>query len=1326
MFCLCGGGGRKDKTRKDFVAAVPGFDQGIAVDHGSTSGNSTPQHGREYSVAAVEGGRQDLVHENAPPPYPEARNGRGVEKRPSSPPKSSECTAAIPSDQKGPMSMLAPPEDSLYSDPYMRDHDAASQRPGWMDQSYSQHKPDLVVAESQAQLDSYPNPSRPGLNNTRSVRPGWMVQSEGVNARSVRPGWIDETESLAAQSVRPSWIDDTESVAGQSVRPGWIDDTRSVSAQSIQPGWTDDTESESAQSVRPGWIDDTGSVAGQSVRPGWLGDTESVAAQSVRPGWMDDTESVAGQSVRPGWIDDTESVAGQSVRPGWMDDTESVAAQSVRPGWIDDTGSVAGQSVRPGWMDDTESVAAQSVRRGWTDDTGSVAAQSIRPGWMDGNGPGVGNTEPNAFDASQTAVDESESFRPGWIHDDARSQRPGWFEGAAAASVKGQPWCVSPKASLEKCPASPETTRGGQSSSEGAERPRSELADSPKNTASDGMTATSNVSRIAHNNGDGVDSEINNDRLLELILDTDEKEAIRRKNNEGLRSTERARRVFLSSPPEGIRKEVDELSKQQAPRQETSEGAKFRIVRSKTMPTAENVSTTPRVPVTEKRPSTPTSSEDLGRKGLRPSPRLRQRPVPDNISDTPPQILSSSPRVTRDPKKRRSSKPSKPKVSTESKTPTDDTRPRRSSESSSTSSADSKCNNTGRPQRRDRQPTGAGTPDVVDVVSVRPSVEQHQAPATGNTAAPAPARSPDSKTRGKMWNSKNPPAAASQRDAAGKPSMMRRGHEVTPGAGAALAAPLSKPILPPGRRGRQQPLKLGTPRERRTTRNHSRPRLRIPSALTPLEEEDPTSPLTVKPFRGTSDVPPFAVKREDKNYAGPGSAKDLAERLLLEKLGKAGDHGAPTSSAHRPEEPALQNDSARGKLVEMPKDGTNSTEDKDDAGKMWLEQRKRLAASTVREDLVRRRGSQRLSRSSSWGDGSCSSFHGQQAMFSPGRFNPTSGALSLGSVDDSWCDGSARSVMTGGTRNSSSASLGGRGPSDRKLPPPQLSESEKQTVELLKIKRSQVHFGYHPVRGSQRVYKIELNGEMRAAKVINTLGMNKEEMAEVLETFDAELLDLSRINSPHIVKVYGASVSPAEIIVVSEFVEGGVLQSLFNNDRRRKHLTERVRLGIAKDTAMGMKTLYAYGMQHRHLSSKSILLTSDFRAKILGVGLTMTTELISFFNHEERAEEELESELPWASREVLAGAGFSEKSDVYSFGIVLWELMQKEPCLPYAGLLPSQVVGAKYNGEGPPVPKDCPPTIGRLMESCWSKKPAERPSFVNICEILDATLQQHL
>ena len=38
-------------------------------------------------------------------------------------------------------------------------------------------------------------------------------------------------------------------------------------------------------------------------------------------------------------------------------------------------------------------------------------------------------------------------------------------------------------------------------------------------------------------------------------------------------------------------------------------------------------------------------------------------------------------------------------------------------------------------------------------------------------------------------------------------------------------------------------------------------------------------------------------------------------------------------------------------------------------------------------------------------------------------------------------------------------------------------------------------------------------------QVINTLGMSRDEMADMWETFDAELLDLSRLDTPHVVKV---------------------------------------------------------------------------------------------------------------------------------------------------------------------------------------------------------------
>ena len=342
------------------------------------------------------------------------RNAANDEKRPPPSPKSSELPKTLPSDQQSSMPMLVSPEESGYFES-VTDDDAVSQRPEWINKSYSQHIPNLMSAETQAKPD-------PGAR-----------------------AWDDD------RSVRPAWMNETESVAAQSERPGWINQ---------------ETESVDVQSERPGWINGIPSVHAQSQRPAWMDDTESVAEQSQRPGWINGAQSVDAQSQRPGWMDDAESVAAQSVRPGWMDDTGSVAAQSVRPGWMDDTGSVAAQSVRPGWMGDTDSVAAQSARPGWMEETGSVDAQSVRPGWMDDTASGIGGTGLRLG----SVLDKQESARPGWMGDGARSQRPEWLEGAAASSMGGRAGSVSPKTTLEHRSTSPEVTRGGQSSSEFAAR----------------------------------------------------------------------------------------------------------------------------------------------------------------------------------------------------------------------------------------------------------------------------------------------------------------------------------------------------------------------------------------------------------------------------------------------------------------------------------------------------------------------------------------------------------------------------------------------------------------------------------------------------------------------------------------------------------------------------------------------------------------------------------------------------------------------------------------------------------------------------------------
>lgn len=68
----------------------------------------------------------------------------------------------------------------------------------------------------------------------------------------------------------------------------------------------------------------------------------------------------------------------------------------------------------------------------------------------------------------------------------------------------------------------------------------------------------------------------------------------------------------------------------------------------------------------------------------------------------------------------------------------------------------------------------------------------------------------------------------------------------------------------------------------------------------------------------------------------------------------------------------------------------------------------------------------------------------------------------------------------------------------------------------------------------------------------------------------------------------------------------------------------------------------------------------------------MTKEMVGH-DSEEDEEEEFKNSKLWVSREVLGGAGFGESSDVYSFGIVLWEIVEGDGTLPFAGLSPEEV-----------------------------------------------------
>lgn len=140
---------------------------------------------------------------------------------------------------------------------------------------------------------------------------------------------------------------------------------------------------------------------------------------------------------------------------------------------------------------------------------------------------------------------------------------------------------------------------------------------------------------------------------------------------------------------------------------------------------------------------------------------------------------------------------------------------------------------------------------------------------------------------------------------------------------------------------------------------------------------------------------------------------------------------------------------------------------------------------------------------------------------------------------------------------------------------------------------------------------------------------------------------------------------------------------------------------MALDVARGLHYLHHKRVVHLDLKSANILLSRHGSAKIGDIGmarvlnrdyLTVLSGLGTF---------------AWSAPEVLAGRRCTEKVDIYSFGIVLWEICTGE--VPVRGDLRPLAA-----------PEDCPQAVVDLYLRCTAEDPLERPTAIEIVELLSA------
>jgi eukaryotic-like serine/threonine-protein kinase len=208
------------------------------------------------------------------------------------------------------------------------------------------------------------------------------------------------------------------------------------------------------------------------------------------------------------------------------------------------------------------------------------------------------------------------------------------------------------------------------------------------------------------------------------------------------------------------------------------------------------------------------------------------------------------------------------------------------------------------------------------------------------------------------------------------------------------------------------------------------------------------------------------------------------------------------------------------------------------------------------------------------------------------------------------------------------------------------------------------------------------------------------------ERFRREAHVLSRLSHPGVATIFDFDTQDGVDFIVMEYVPGGTLES-----RLRKgplDLDELTRIG--SEIGDALEDAHRRGFLHRDLKPGNVVLTAGGTPKILDFGLAGLVHASQAATALTQTGTILGS-LPYMAPEQIRGEAGESHTDVYAFGAMLYEMTTGHR--PFEKERPEALMFEILHGSTRPVRSlrpEAPAELDRLIESCLSKDPAQRPA----------------
>ncbi|MCD7448463.1 hypothetical protein HAX54_042597 [Datura stramonium] len=280
----------------------------------------------------------------------------------------------------------------------------------------------------------------------------------------------------------------------------------------------------------------------------------------------------------------------------------------------------------------------------------------------------------------------------------------------------------------------------------------------------------------------------------------------------------------------------------------------------------------------------------------------------------------------------------------------------------------------------------------------------------------------------------------------------------------------------------------------------------------------------------------------------------------------------------------------------------------------------------------------------------------------------------------------------------------GSPPSPSALPNPRpCGVAEGSTINMSKWKKGRLlgrgTFG-HVYLGFNRE-----NGQMCAIKEVKVVS-DDQTSRECLKQLNQEIILLSNLTHPNIVRYYGSELDEETLSVYLEYVSGGSIYKLL---QEYGPFREPVIQNYTRQILSGLSFLHARNTVHRDIKGANILVDPNGEIKLADFGMakhiTSCSSVLSF-----------KGSPYWMAPEVVMNtSGYGLAVDIWSLGCTILEMAtSKPPWSQYEGVAAIFKIG--NSKDFPEIPEHLSNDAKSFIRLCLQREPSTRPTASQLLE----------